>query len=238
MAKQHSSQLSNHQQTSTYFPSMIAEVSEPDTAMSDIARSSDFQNYLLMVGSDEGPRTLIASNWQPKLLSAYTNQSLLFRNQFVAKLKGQLLPAIDLQSLIFARENGERASLLTEAARASGISETLGLRVMYSKDIVYTALLSAPKLPAVDFPAILFALVGAINSFGQSGVGSSPSPMLTPRELECLKWIAAGKSSRDVGAILDISAHTVNDYMKSVFSKLGAANRVQAVGIAYRVNLI
>ncbi|HVW52726.1 MAG TPA: LuxR C-terminal-related transcriptional regulator [Trinickia sp.] len=34
-------------------------------------------------------------------------------------------------------------------------------------------------------------------------------PRLTPRELECLKWIAAGKSSWEISHIIGISEHGV-----------------------------
>ncbi|MFS2150655.1 helix-turn-helix transcriptional regulator [Rhizobium sp. Rhizsp42] len=213
-------------------------MSDPDNAMNDIASRFDFQHYLLLAGNDDGPRTVIATNWHPKLLSAYDRQSLIFRSRFVAELRGQLMPVVDLKGQMFERESGERASSLLEAARAIGIKETLGLRVIYSKHVIYTALLSAPKLPSVDLPAFMFDLIGAMSSFGRDGVGANPSPILTPRERECLRWIAAGKNSSEVGAILDISAHTVNSYMKNVISKLGVVNRAQAVGIAFDLSLI
>ncbi len=212
--------------------------SEPPDVVQEIATRFDFPHYLLLAGPEDGPRTVVTTNWDPTLISACTNQTLLFRNRFVAKLGAQLLPSVDLRGLLFERENGDRQPRMVQTATAFGIKETLGLRIVYSKHVAYTALLSAPKLPSIDTAAVVFELIKAANSLGQKGVGSRPLPSLTIRELECLKWIAAGKSSKDVGAILEISAHTVNDYMKRVFEKLGATNRVQAVGIAFQLNLI
>lgn len=36
------------------------------------------------------------------------------------------------------------------------------------------------------------------------------TPGLSPRELECLAWVSQGKSSTDIGAILGLSARTVD----------------------------
>jgi DNA-binding CsgD family transcriptional regulator len=44
-----------------------------------------------------------------------------------------------------------------------------------------------------------------------------------------LGWIAFGKSSREAAIIMGISEHTVNDYIASAITKLGASNRTEAV---------
>lgn len=61
----------------------------------------------------------------------------------------------------------------------------------------------------------------------------SSSP-LTERERECLLWTAAGKTSVEIGRILDLSEHTVNHYLNNVARKVGAVNRTQAVAYAMR----
>lgn len=61
---------------------------------------------------------------------------------------------------------------------------------------------------------------------------------LTGRERECLKWIAGGKTSVEVASIMDLSEHTVTHYLTNAANKLNAANRVHAVTIAMRLNLL
>jgi DNA-binding CsgD family transcriptional regulator len=51
---------------------------------------------------------------------------------------------------------------------------------------------------------------------------------LTPREAEVLRWVAAGKSDAQIGAILRISARTVQKHLQSVYEKLGVENRTAA----------
>ena len=57
---------------------------------------------------------------------------------------------------------------------------------------------------------------------------------LTERETEVLSWIAKGKTNRDVGEILGISARTVNKHLEHVFEKLGVETRSAAAALASR----
>ncbi len=58
---------------------------------------------------------------------------------------------------------------------------------------------------------------------------------LTERELECLRWAAAGKSDWEIGQILLISAKTVNYHIENAKRKFGVATRVQAIVAALRL---
>ena len=51
---------------------------------------------------------------------------------------------------------------------------------------------------------------------------------LTQRESEVLLWIAKGKSNRDIGEILGLSARTVNKHLEQIYVKLGVENRASA----------
>lgn len=51
---------------------------------------------------------------------------------------------------------------------------------------------------------------------------------LTLREAEVLLWIARGKTNRDIGDILGLSARTVNKHLEQVYVKLGVENRAAA----------
>lgn len=51
---------------------------------------------------------------------------------------------------------------------------------------------------------------------------------LTPRESEVLLWIAKGKSNRDIGEILGLSARTVTKHLEQIYVKLGVENRASA----------
>lgn len=57
-------------------------------------------------------------------------------------------------------------------------------------------------------------------------------PLLAKRQIECLRWAQAGKSSPDIGQILGISRRTVDDYIAEACIRLGVRTRVQAVSRA------
>lgn len=62
--------------------------------------------------------------------------------------------------------------------------------------------------------------------------------MLTDREIDCLNWTAAGKTSAEIAEILGLSEHTVNHYLNRAAKKLDTVNRTQAVAKALRIGLI
>lgn len=63
-------------------------------------------------------------------------------------------------------------------------------------------------------------------------------PHLTARELECLRWVALGKATTEIAAILQISPHTTRDHLKSVHYKLDCVTSAQAVTKAVKLGLL
>lgn len=54
---------------------------------------------------------------------------------------------------------------------------------------------------------------------------------LTDKQIEILKWAAAGKSNLDIATIMNLSRRTIEYHMAEIFKKLGVATRSQAVAI-------
>jgi DNA-binding NarL/FixJ family response regulator len=61
---------------------------------------------------------------------------------------------------------------------------------------------------------------------------------LTPREHEVLVLVADGLRNRDIARELQITEHTVKFHLASVFGKLGASSRTDAVRRGLRLGLI
>jgi len=53
--------------------------------------------------------------------------------------------------------------------------------------------------------------------------------ILTPREIAVLGMIAQGLGDKEIAFRLKIFAHTVKFHTSSIFAKLGASNRAEAV---------
>lgn len=61
---------------------------------------------------------------------------------------------------------------------------------------------------------------------------------LTKREVECLHWVAMGKSYGEISLILKISERTVKFHAQNIIKKMNAVNIKQAMTKALRMNLI
>ena len=61
---------------------------------------------------------------------------------------------------------------------------------------------------------------------------------LNASERSCLVWCACGKTSAEIGDILNLSEHTVNHYFTLAAQKLDANNRVHTVAKAIQLGLI
>lgn len=61
---------------------------------------------------------------------------------------------------------------------------------------------------------------------------------LTSRELDVLRQIAIGRSNPEAGRALHLSPDTVKQYTSSLYRKLGARNRADAVRCAQRLGLL
>jgi DNA-binding CsgD family transcriptional regulator len=62
--------------------------------------------------------------------------------------------------------------------------------------------------------------------------------LLSARELDCLKWTAAGKTAWEASVILGITERTVRFHLNAARIKLNCANTTQAVAEAITHNLI
>jgi DNA-binding NarL/FixJ family response regulator len=85
------------------------------------------------------------------------------------------------------------------------------------------------------------ALPGIGRNAARVQVGLAPSPTLvplSPREREILALVADGLGNKIVAARLGISEHTVKTHITSIFTKLGAESRAEAVAIGARVGAL
>lgn len=68
------------------------------------------------------------------------------------------------------------------------------------------------------------AVLNRIIDFSEDDEGPDPWELLTDREIEVLKLIAAEKSNLEIASELFISVHTVSSHRKNMIKKLGVKN--------------
>jgi two-component system, NarL family, response regulator DevR len=65
-----------------------------------------------------------------------------------------------------------------------------------------------------------------------------PPEMLNLREVEILRLIAQGLTTKEIGGQLHLSENTVKGYVKDILAKLGVHNRIEAVLLAKERGLV
>ena len=103
----------------------------------------------------------------------------------------------------------------------AGLGIWLGLKLTREKIIVREVPVPVPA------PATF-----VLNAQRQEQLG------ITPRELEILTQIAAGLSNKEIAERLYVSENTVKTHTASVFEKLNARRRTQAVQLAKQAGLL
>jgi PAS domain S-box-containing protein len=61
---------------------------------------------------------------------------------------------------------------------------------------------------------------------------AAPPPHLTPRQVEVLRLLEQGRSTKQIGAELHLSTETVRNHIRRLFQALGVNSRLEAVAAA------
>jgi DNA-binding NarL/FixJ family response regulator len=75
---------------------------------------------------------------------------------------------------------------------------------------------------------------------GDLDAGRSPTAVssLSPRELQVLRLVAQGKTSKEVAVALDLKEQTIRSYRKTMMKKLGVNNASSLTRLAFATGLV
>jgi DNA-binding NarL/FixJ family response regulator len=131
------------------------------------------------------------------------------------------------QAILLLSEDDRSVSLLREVApRGWGV---------VSPDAPPEELSAAIVAVAQGLVVLPRALTGLL--LGHEAIEEHMEP-LTTREREVLGLLGRGLSNKMIARDLRISEHTVKFHVSSIYAKLGAASRTEAVGLGARLGLI
>jgi len=112
--------------------------------------------------------------------------------------------------------------LIARACRALGDRDTEALELGLARQ-VFEQLGAAPDLAALD---------------GPPPAGRAAPAGLSPRELEVLRLVAAGKTNKAIAKQLFLSEKTVDRHVSNIFAKTNVASRAAATAFAYQHGLV
>jgi len=109
------------------------------------------------------------------------------------------------------------------------------------EDIVTGVVRAAVAGETLISPRIAAMVIGRLRELSPESAEPDPEPAdqpLSPREVEVLRLIAAGRDNPDIARELFISQSTVKRHVEAILGKLGVENRVQAAVAAVRRRLV
>lgn len=86
-------------------------------------------------------------------------------------------------------------------------------------------------------PVVATTVLRHVAARGDARAGTPTSITLTPRESAVLQHLARGRSNKQIAAALGVSERTVKFHVSTLFTKLGATNRTEAVTRAIQAGL-
>lgn len=135
-------------------------------------------------------------------------------------------------------------AILADTLETDRLAEILRCGV---KAILPRSASAAEILPAVEaaatglvvlHPDAIDSLLTLLPASERAVEVTTPLQALTPREIEVLGMLAEGLGNKAIAKRLGISEHTVKFHVSSIFSKLNASSRTEAVTLGARQGLI
>ncbi len=157
------------------------------------------------------------------LVEAVSPQAL---EKFLAELEAP--PAL----LLLSEQDNPLGALLKFPLRA------WGLLPLEATEEEYSAAVTALHLGLVSADPILLDQLLAQNSSRSLEDEERVIEDLTNREMEVLELLSEGLANKQIALELEISEHTVKFHVSSIYTKLGATNRIEAVTLGARLGLI
>ena len=158
----------------------------------------------------------------------------------------RLQPDVVIMDLMMPKMDGVEAT--AEIAGKAPAAKVIVLTTFGTSDGIAHALEVGAK-GAILKNADNAQLISAIRTVARGGEFVSPEihqqlavdppiPSLTPRQREILASMVRGLTDRDIARQLGIRQDGVNEHVSAILQKLGAANRTEAVAIAFRKHLL
>ena len=183
------------------------------------------------------PDTII-TNWPAELLTFFNRQGLIQTSFILRRLRRSTLPfTYDFADIDREPNGAEVQDLFSRYGIGKGayfpVHDSSGTRGA----VAFGG--TAPQLSQQQMMELMYVSVHVFERLAViHNLEVRATETLTERELDCLNWTAAGKTSAEIADILGLSEHTVNHYLNRAAKKLNTVNRTQAVAKALRIGLI
>ncbi|MDP3494675.1 MAG: autoinducer binding domain-containing protein [Hyphomonadaceae bacterium] len=216
-------------------------VEELDATMADYLRRFDINAFVLCRATDAEKlpsAARIAGSSKREWRAHYDANGLAKSDGILGWGSGTAAPTTWMTFRQDQVAKGNTARIYDEASEF-GLHDGFYLPIhQHDGSMLAVSMMASQKLPetrstlaALHMLAVYYHLaaerLGLVHKPQPAALADRPA--LTKRQRECLNWVRAGKSSWEIGQILNLSEHTVNEHLQAARRRLGVRTTTQAV---------
>ena len=184
--------------------------------------------------TDKGPEThFFFQDWPPDWIELYARRNFVAADYVVAEARRRIAPFTWLEAKaerILSRAEQDIWDTAAEWGWTDGFSVPIqgpggyfGLVAMAGKER------PVPSALRRELHQLSFLTHERCRTLTGVAPVADPQATLTHRELECARWVAAGKTDAAIATLLGVSQTTVRSHIDQARRKLGARTRAQAI---------
>jgi len=203
-----------------------------------VAASEDISSPEPMLGADGKPLAETTFEWLDSSLRYWRDRAFALRAPFILAARYTAEPFFFHQGRFSSWRPLPRLETIevAMAAESFGVQSAI-IAPTYLTGGVIGAVVWASSESLAGLPAIYEkradelhgAALRLVSAYRDGRDDDAPPVRLTKREIQCLKWAAAGKTDADIAQIIGIAGPTVRFHVQNAALKLRVAGRAQAI---------
>lgn len=205
---------------------------------------SCFLSGVLPGPGEPGYSHVLLNGWPPGWFERYMERDYIHKDAVISTL-GKTLNPFRWSQCINSNDDDPTALKIFNEAREFHLKDGFAVPI-YSFSGVQSGISFGTdkyELGPKDEMALLIIGIYAQNRARELLGGTEKHAVqkimnLSPRELECLRWIAVGKTNWEISQILSLSQRTIDMYVASMCRKLDVVGRTHAVALACQAQII
>jgi DNA-binding CsgD family transcriptional regulator len=211
-----------------------------------LATQIGFETHMLGVQVNRAliaPVQHVASNYGKNWQRIYQARQYVAKDPTVAHCQTHTTPLVWSEGM-YTPESRD----LWEDARSHGLAygvsvpvhERMGLKSMFSfaSDRPFDGSPGQQKSMVTNARTLATCAHFAVSRLIVPELVAQTDPTLSAREREILIWAAKGKTSSEIGQILNVTEGTATFHLKNVIEKFNVSNRAQAIAVGVAMGLV
>jgi DNA-binding CsgD family transcriptional regulator len=184
--------------------------------------------------ADKGPEPhFFFLDWPAEWLALYSERNFVANDYVVAEARRRIAPFTWLEAKA-ERVLSEAEREIWDSAARWGWTDGLSVPI-HGPGGYFAAVVMAGKQRAMPsglrnrLHLLAFLTHERCRALTRFPVFKNPNAALSSRELECMRWVGAGKTDWEIGKIMGLAPSTVKSHVDQARRKLGCKTRPQAV---------